>query len=446
MTSDDHLLPGATRKLKDRQRRAFDFGRITRRVPEAVATPRSVEEVAKLVRGASRDGVRLAIRGGGHSQGGQSLTDRGVVLHTSSLDRIQRAGPELIRAQGGARWGDVVDALRGAERLPPVLPDIADVTVGGTLSAGGVGTTSHRHGMQVGQVEQLDVVTGTGERVRCSPTRNHGLFDAVRGGQGQFGIITEAWIRLRAAGPRFRQYELHYRDHDRFADDLEFILDVDRFDHLRAELRRAEGVIVLNAGFEYGGEPNDGEMLDSLGYHENVFTRDTANVGRAGMWPSWGFSWLHYHPWRDWLLPWDALPTLIAQPWVDSISVPPRPWNWIGLYPVGREAIAAPFFMRPPGARIVSYSILPNMGEFQYEQAIEMTSSLKDVDRILVGLGGKSYLSGNVGYDRAQWAEHYGEIFQQGIEWKREFDPNQVFHAAGTPFGDSPGPSAEGRD
>ena len=438
MTSDDHLLPGASRNLEDREARAFDFGRMTRRVPEAVATPGSVEEVASLVRRAARDGIRLALRGGGHSQGGRSLTDRGVVLDTTALDRVQPAGPELVRAQGGARWGAVVDALMGARRLPPVLVDIGEATVGGTLSAGGIGTSSHRYGAQVEQVEQLEVVTGTGDRVRCSPTRNAGLFDAVRGGQGQFGIITEAWIRLRPAGKRFRQYELHYHDFDRFADDLENMVETDRFDHLRAELRHRENLIVLLAAIEYDEEFDDGRVLDALGHDEHVYTRNTASVGRAGMYPSWAFSWLHHHPWRDWMLPWETLRRLLTEPLLDPASTPQRPWGWVGLYPIGRGAIEAPLFMRPPGERAISYSVLAVLGEFQYEQATELVKELEGIDRTLVRLGGKSYLSGGVGYGPEQWAEHYGDMLEQGLRWKREFDPEQVFHRADMPFRASP--------
>ena len=429
------LLPGATCNLEDREARAFDFGRMARRVPEAVATPRSVEEVASLVRRASQDGIRLAIRGGGHSQGGQTLIERGVVLDTARLDRVQPAGPELVRAQGGARWGDVVDALKGERRLPPVLVDIGEATVGGTLAAGGIGTTSHRYGAQVEQVEQLEVVTGTGERVRCSPTEHAGLFDAVRSGQGQFGIITEAWIRLRRAGTRFRQYELHYRDFDRFSEDLEFLVETDRFDHLRAELRHYENLIVLLAGIEYDEEPDDDSALEGLGHDEFVYTRDTASVGRAGMYPSWGFSWLHYHPWRDWMLPWEALPTLLAEPMLDAGLMPRRPWGWIGLYPIGRGEIEAPLFMRPPHQQLISFSILAVMGEFQHDKAAEFVEKLEDIDRKLVGLGAKSYLSGGVGYSAEQWERHYGEMLEQAIRWKREFDPDQVFHPAGMPFG-----------
>ncbi|WP_420448892.1 FAD-binding protein [Candidatus Palauibacter sp.] len=417
---------------------------MAKRVPEGVAKPTSAGELASLVRRASSDGIRLVTRGGGHSQSGQSLTDSGIVVDTTRLDRVQPAGPELVRAQGGAQWGKVVDALRGTRRLPRVLADIGEVTVGGTLSVGGVGTTSHRYGAQVGQVEQLDVVTGTGERVRCSPSRNAELFDAVRGGQGQFGIITEAWIRLRPSEDRFRQYELHYRDFEQFANDLEQILEADRFDHLRAEFRPDESEIVLYAGIEYDREPDDAAVLEGLGYDENTYTRDTASVGRAAMFPSWGFSWLNHHPWRDWIMPWETLPTLLAQPWLDSDLIPRKPWHWIGLYPIGGEAVDAPLFMRPRGGRAILYSVLSVLGAFQREQATALADHLEEADRTLVGLGGKSYLSGRVGYGPGRWAQHYGEMLEPGSRWKREFDPNQVFLTGGMPFGDDPAASGQG--
>ena len=428
-------LGRASRRPEDREACSHDYGRMEQRVPDAVARPQSVEEGARIVRRASRDGVTLAVRGGGHSQGGQTLTDSGVVLDTRGLDRVRRVGPDVVRAQGGAEWGKVVGALRGAGRLPAVLVDIGEATVGGTLSAGGVGSTSHRWGAQAGQVEQLEVVTGTGERVRCSPTRNQGLFDAVRGGQGQFGIIAEAWIRLRRAGERFRQHKLRYVDHGRFADDFERLAGTDRFDHLRAEIRYHEREIILSAAYEYAGEPDDAERLAGLHFDENTYTRDTTSVGTAAIYPKWAFSWLHYHPWRDWVLPWDALRPLLAQPPLESEWVPPRPWSWTGLYALGGERVAAPLFMRPPGEMAFSYSVLCVMGEFQHREAVALAKRLRQLDRTLVGLGGKAYLSGGVDYGAEEWAEHYGDVLGQVIRWKREFDPKGVFSPAGMHFG-----------
>ncbi len=436
-------LPGASRNPEDREARAYDFGRMTGRRPDAVAIPESAEDVAGIVRWAARENCPIAIRGGGHSQGGQTLADRGLVLDTARLDRVHSPGPELVRVEGGARWGKVVDTLFGTRRLPRVLADHGELTVGGTLSAGGVGTTSHRYGVQIGQVEQLEVVTGTGELVRCSSTRDKDLFDAVRGGQGQFGIITQAWLRLRAAGERFRRHELLYRDFDRFMDDFERIVAEDRFDHLRTETRLHEREIVLHAAVEYDDKPEDERVLEGLGHDEIVRIWDTPKIGRAGMYPGWGFGSLNHHPWRDWFLPWEAFRTLLAQPWLDPRWLPKRPWSWTGSYAIRTEAIDAPLFMRPRGERIVSYSVLAVLGQYQYEQAGELASRLREVDRTLAGLGGKSYLSGGVGYGRGQWEQHYNGMLEQGIRWKREFDPQQVFQGNGMPFGS--GPVATGR-
>ena len=341
-----------------------------------------------------------------------------------------------MRAQGGAQWGQVVDALRGTRQLPPVLADIAEVTVGGTLSAGGLGSTSHRYGLQLGQVQQLEVITGTGERVRCSRTENANLFDAVRGGQGQFGIITKAWIRLRKAGERIRQYELRYRDFDRFASDFEQIVDENRFDHLRVETRVHAREIILSAGAEYDDHHEDARALEGLRHDKIVSIQDTAEVGRAGMVPKQVYNWNKHHPWRDWILPWDTLRMLLTQPWLDRRRVLGAPFSWIGMYPIRTTAVDAPLFMHPKGERVISYSIFALLHD--YGKASLLAGRLKEIDRSLVELGGKSYLSGGVGYGPWEWKEHYGEKSETAIGWKREFDPNRVFGGEGMPFGDSP--------
>lgn len=435
------LVPGTSRNWEDRKARSHDFGRMIKRMPEAVATPKSAGEVSSIVRRAAKDQIQIAIRGRGHSQGGQSLTDHGLVLDTTCLNRVKPLGPELVRAQGGTQWGKVVDALHGTRRLPRVLVDIAEATVGGTLSAGGLGTTSHRYGVQVGLVEQLEVVTGTGERVLCSSTQDEDLFAAVRGGQGQFGVITEAWIRLRAAGEWIRQYDLRYCDFDRFASDFEQIVDGDRFDHLRAEVRSHDHEIILNAGIEYDEDLEDEKALEGLGHDKILNTRDTTKVGRAVMFPSWGFSRRNYHPWRDWFMPWQTLRTLLAQSWLDPQWMPRAPLSWTGIYPIRAEAIDAPFFMHPKGERMISYSILAVLGK--YEKANELARRLKEIDRTLVKLGGKSYLSGSVGYGHKEWKEHYGEMLTMGIRLKSEFDPKQVFRGEGMPFEETPTASGQ---
>ncbi len=424
-----------SRNLEDREARSYDFGRMAQRIPAAVATPRSTEEVSDIVRKVARNEAQLAIRGAGHSQGGQCLTDRGLALDMTELNRVQLLERGLVRAQGGASWGKIVDTLHGTQQLPPVLADIAEVTVGGTLSAGGWGTTSHRYGMQIEHVEQLEVVTGTGARMRCSRTENADLFNAVRAGQGQFGIITDAWLQLRKTKERIRLYTLHYQDFDRFANDFEQITNDGRFDHLRAETRLHKNQIILTAGVEYDGDHEDKKVLEDLGHDEVKAVRDTDKVGHAGMFPKWGFFRMNHHPWRDWFLPWEALRTLLAQPWLDPSWIPQVPASWTGTYPLKTGSNDAPLLMRPNGERVFSYSVLTV--HTRHERASELRERLREIDKTLIKLGGKSYLSGGTGYGREEWKEHYGEKFEMGVEVKKEFDPKQVFCGGNMSFVES---------
>ena len=432
MTGRDPV-PGLDRDPEVRAALSRDFGGMVGRMPSAVVTPHSVEDVSHIVSWAARVGARLAIRGGGYSQGGQTLTAGGIVLDTRHLDRVQLTGGGLVRAQGGAAWIRVVDSLRGTGCLPCVLAVFGELTVGGTLSAGGIGTTSHRYGAQVGQVEQLEVVTGTGERVLCSRDWNADLFDAVRGGQGQFGVITEAWIRLRRAGDRYRQYEFRYRDFDRSASDFHRLVDEDRFDHLWAKILAHDRQIILRAGVEYDDAIDHGRMVDGLGCDSMAIVWDTSDVGHATLYPAWFISRTNYHPWREWFLPWKTLRTVLDQPWLDLGSVPRAPRSRIGVYPIKTDSIDAPLLMHPEGERMMLYNIVANMDDV--EKARELAGRLKAVTGELVALGGKSYLSGDAHYGLGEWAEHYGEVLQKGIEWKQAFDPRRVLGGEGVSFG-----------
>ena len=433
--TDPDPAPGLDREPEARAARSRDFGGMVEKMPSAVVTPHSGEDVSRIVSWAAREGVRLAIRGSGYSQGGQTLTAGGIVLDTRRLDRVSLVGGDLARAQGGAAWIKVVDSLNGTGLLPRVLAVFGDLTVGGTLSAGGVGTTSHRYGVEVEQVEQLEVVTGTGERVLCSRDLNADLFDAVRGGQGQFGIITDAWIRLRRAGNRYRQYEFRYRDFDRSADDFESLVDEDRFDHLWAKILPHDRQIILRAGAEYDDDIDHRRMVEGLGYDTMSIVWDTPDVGRAPVYASWFVSRTNFHPWRDWFLPWKALRTVLDQPWLDLASVPRAPRSRVGIYPIKTDSIDAPLFMHPKGERMFMYSVLTVLNDV--EKASELAGRLKEITRELVALGGKSHLSGDVDYGPEEWTEHYGEMLRKGIEWKKVFDPRRVFGGDGMPFGGS---------
>ena len=109
---------------------------------------------------------------------------------------IHSVGADRVIVDAGATWRDVLAATLPQRLTPPVLANYLDLSVGGTLVIGGVGDTTSRYGMQSDNVLELEVVTGEGRPVRCSPRRNADLFDAVRAGLGQVAVITTATLRL----------------------------------------------------------------------------------------------------------------------------------------------------------------------------------------------------------------------------------------------------------
>ena len=176
-TPDTRALTALVETRDDEDSRlaaSVDSGRIVLRMPRAVAAPRSAQDVVEIVRWANRTGSSLALRGKGHTQAGQSLTCGGVQIDMQGLDRV---GPvderrRSLRVQAGATWREVVGCLGRRGWMPMVLTNNLDTTVGGTLSTGGVGLSSHLYGTQANNIDELEAVTGDGRLLRCSATEN----------------------------------------------------------------------------------------------------------------------------------------------------------------------------------------------------------------------------------------------------------------------------------
>jgi cytokinin dehydrogenase len=147
---------------------------------------------------------------------------------------------------------------------PPVLTDYLELSVGGTLVVGGIGGTTSQYGMQSDNVLDLDVVTGTGEKVTCSPDNNADLFDAVRAGLGQVAVITRATLRLMPAPEQVRRYVLTYPDLRTLLIDERLLATNNRFDAVQG------AVLPTPTGWKYrldavaqfsGNNPPDDDAL-----------------------------------------------------------------------------------------------------------------------------------------------------------------------------------------
>ena len=417
-----------------RSRYLHDFGHMVSGLPAAVAQPHELDAVPAIVHEARRRALGVVVRGAGHSQNGQSLAENAVLLDVTGLDRVHPPEGTTLQCEAGARWNQVVDALDGTGLLPPVLPDSDTITIGGTVAAGGIGTTSHRYGAIAENVTALEVVTGDGTRVRCSATHEPELFDAARAGQGQFGPIIQVWLRLRQAAPRLRVYQLAYTDADQFLRDFDAVSTATVFDHVRAEQRPDTGTIILHAALEYVDEPNDDEILEHLHPQDVLRIEDSDDPGRAGFWPRDKFDRRHYHPWREWLVPWTALADVVRG--TPSALNPPHLSAPRWFYPLGHGPIPAPFLMRPDGKKCFGYGILTR--HETSDGAKHTAVQLAETDEALTSIGAVAYLSGHTGYDQARWQAHYGAQFERLAALKQRLDPDAVFGANGLPFAHRP--------
>jgi FAD/FMN-containing dehydrogenase len=180
--------------------RAVWNGAIDRR-PRLIAGCRGTADVAAAVRFARDHELEIAIRGGGHNVAGTAVCDDGIVIDVSAM-RAVRVDPVGRRAwvQSGALWGDV-DHETQAHGLATTGGIVSHTGVAGLTLGGGVGWLMRKHGLTIDNLLALDIVTADGELLRASDDEHPDLFWALRGGGGNFGVVTSFEFRLHPVGP-----------------------------------------------------------------------------------------------------------------------------------------------------------------------------------------------------------------------------------------------------
>jgi FAD/FMN-containing dehydrogenase len=153
------------------------------------------------VRFARDHDLEIAIRGGGHNVAGTAVCDDGIVIDLSAM-RAVRVDPADRRAwvQGGALWGDV-DRETQAHGLATTGGIVSHTGVPGLTLGGGVGWLMRKHGLTVDNLVVADVVKADSELLRASEDEHPDLFWALRGGGGNFGVVTSFEFRLHSVGP-----------------------------------------------------------------------------------------------------------------------------------------------------------------------------------------------------------------------------------------------------
>lgn len=168
--------------------------------PVAVAQVRTTAEVAAAVRAAREDGLAVAVRSGGHSYAAHSAGPGGLVLDVRALDTVSIDPDALVGHAGGGATAGAYSRAAGERGLATGFGDTGTVGVAGITLGGGIGFLSRRDGLTVDNVLSAEVVLADGSLVTVDAEHHPDLFWALRGGGGNFGVVTGLTFRLRPAG------------------------------------------------------------------------------------------------------------------------------------------------------------------------------------------------------------------------------------------------------
>lgn len=408
-----------------------DFGRFISGEAAAVFKAETISEAQDILHFAHHHRLPLTIRANGLSQAGQSLApEGGIGLDISGInDEICWQGDRLI-AGCSASWKSIVIKALENQCLPMVVPYNTDLTLGGVLSVGGLGSTTFKHGVIAAHVDELLVLTADGSLIRCNKQTHSDLFLSCLSGAGLFGIILEAAIKVRPCKQNVRVFTLIYKNHQQWLDD-QFTLK--QYGHyLEASImddpeNPGDKCCIINLGLEYNDTPPELEMallsdpmiscVDDLPILNYTYRHDSRLQGLKD-----SGAWAQAHPWYECYV--DRNKLIIELD--DIVSILDE--NIGGIYHIFPVAPNAPkFFMLPKTDQIVTFNVLtPGIDKTHSAKAID---ALLTVNDRLMKLGGKRYISGWFNYPVREnfWLSHYGDLYQERKQIKLKYDPKQIF-------------------
>lgn len=427
---------------------ARDFGGLIERQPAAVLRPSSVESVGAALEIARGHGFSVSTRGAGHAQSGQSLGN-GLVLDMTSLGRVLGFDAErsLVEVEGGATWHTVLGAAFARGMLPLGLTNAMDTTVAGTLSVGGVGAETFRVGPQVDNVAYLDVATLDGRVVRASIDEHRDLFDAVRAGLGQCGVIVRAGYPVRPCRPLLRTQCFVYDRADAF------VRDACRFSDPEATGRFVTGTTLrdpfhadrLILWLFVGQEHDAGAPPPALGAPAAVFevpAKDTPLWSEDGV-PGHPFFHLTLagsgarrkeqgiNPWTEHFFTLDAGTAALDHVLSRGHAALGDAGGSAGAILVRRRSPQAPLFLTPDTELAFGLGVYARFGAGARDHAHESVSAYQES---AARFGGNRYLSGHVAYSAGDWQRHFGPAFPPFAEAKTRYDEKGLLNGGFVAF------------
>jgi cytokinin dehydrogenase len=423
-----------------------DFGHIIRQKPLAVLRPGSIDDIAAMVRFCNFHQIKVATRGQGHATYGQAQAKNGLVVDMSPLDTVHHIGGDYAVVDAGTRWSSLLKATLARGLTPPVLTDYLELSVGGTLSVGGIGGASGQYGAQTDNVLELEVITGEGRLETCSHTRGRRLFEATLGGLGQCALIVRATVGLIQAPTNVRTYQLYYHDLRTFTADQRRVLTEGRFDYLEGQAYPDPNggwrlLLEAAAFFTPPSVPDDTALLDDLRYERG--SQEITDLSYYDfldrLAPSVAYlkstgEWYYPHPWWNVFLPDSA-----TDSYLDGVleRLGPEDIGASGVvlvYPIRRDRLKMPLLRVPDEPVIFLFALLRTAQPEPRAVASMIADNRMLYDRACA-LGAMAYPIGTIPFTRQDWSAHFGTTWTMLSEAKRSCDPHNLLTPGQNIFG-----------
>lgn len=418
-----------------------DFGKLIQSPPSAVCKPTDTKALQSLILFAAQYKLPITIRGNGLSQCGQSLAiPGGLTVSMQNFSKPLNVDGETIWVEANSSWASLLEVSLKEGKAPYILPYNCNLSIGGVLSAGGVGASSFKYGSINAHVQALEVIDGMGE-VQVVDKQSP-LFRACLSGQGRFAVITKAQIQLKQVKSHVKTFCLVYGDEEQWFEDINLLKD--KADYLELfcspsiqgaklqgekRIAMAQWLYGLHFSVEYEEIPPDFRDIGSNlkpwqvihAQEETISSYLLRHNSRFDVMKMLG-QWDLLHPWYECFVPTEVLKKNLHQILKD---LPIYYANLVHIAPIANQKVD--FLMFPKNDSVCSFMILnpgvPNSLKDGCLQAIQ------DLDKCLLEHGGKRYLSGFIGTDLSKnyWSDHFGDKYSSWVDLKKEYDPNDIF-------------------
>lgn len=418
--------------------------------PLIVVEPRNRLDIIETVKIANKYKLTLAVKGFGHAAGKQHEVSNGILINIRTLNHIRgisinEEGVPLMDVDAGVSWRELIDYCLNYQLIPYVFTDWLELTVGGTISLGGIGASSFLYGAQADYVENASIVSNPGRLYEVDKNNYPYLFHAAKSGLGQFGIFTDFKIPLRNSPEKVILHKLVFTDISEFFKESFAMLQTKKVDAIIAHFEcNLSHVIKDRMGIHYEQFSQNTlpktKWLAILELSEFIYSKHQSLL-EIPQYYSEQYEIKDYlcrvppilsstlekkytkHTECTLLIPYNKKAVDLVCHLLEQLSHELLGFGTILFVPMKSSVIKSKFFIKPIAEHFFLLGILARDIKEEIREQF-LTIILQFYNKAL-SLGARRYPCDSM--VTVNWKEHFGDDWDEFITLKNEFDPDGLF-------------------